>query len=43
MGKTVLPVGSDASSFLRAYAHCSRGSVRLFSLTIIISNERRGW
>lgn len=28
MGKTVLPIGSDASSYLRAYAHCSRGTVR---------------
>lgn len=27
MGKVVLAVDSDASSFLRTYAHCSKGRV----------------
>lgn len=31
MGKGVLAVGSDASPYLRAYAHCSKGRVRLHS------------
>ncbi|XP_022134600.1 heparanase-like protein 1 [Momordica charantia] len=39
MGKTVLPVGSDASSFLRAYAHCSRGSTGVTVLLINLSNQ----
>lgn len=27
MGKIVLPIGTDASSYLRSYAHCSKGNV----------------
>ena len=44
MGKTVLPIGSDASSYLRAYAHCSRGSVsalfiQLEKFTMLFDND----
>ncbi|KAG6587568.1 heparanase-like protein 1 [Cucurbita moschata] len=39
MGKTVLPIGSDASSYLRAYAHCSRGNTGVSVLLINLSNQ----
>ncbi|KAF2311239.1 hypothetical protein GH714_021126 [Hevea brasiliensis] len=39
MGKGVLPVGSDASPYLRAYAHCSKGRAGVTLLLINLSNQ----
>lgn len=39
MGKGVLGVGSDASPYLRAYAHCSRGRAGITLLLINLSNQ----
>ncbi|KAK9107408.1 hypothetical protein Syun_023419 [Stephania yunnanensis] len=39
MGKGVLTVQSDASPFLRAYAHCSKGKVGVTLLLINLSNQ----
>lgn len=34
MGKGVLAVNTDASSYLRTYAHCSKGRVRLYYIDL---------
>ncbi|XP_038687776.1 heparanase-like protein 1 isoform X2 [Tripterygium wilfordii] len=39
MGKEVLAVDSDASSFLRSYAHCSKGRAGITLLFINLSNS----
>ncbi|XP_021616033.1 heparanase-like protein 1 isoform X3 [Manihot esculenta] len=39
MGKGVLAVGSDASPYLRAYAHCSKGRAGITLLLINLSNQ----
>ncbi|TXG51684.1 hypothetical protein EZV62_024208 [Acer yangbiense] len=39
MGKGVLHVGSSASSFLRTYAHCSKGREGMTLLLINLSNQ----
>ncbi|KAK9116604.1 hypothetical protein Sjap_015551 [Stephania japonica] len=39
MGKRVLSVQSDASPFLRAYAHCSKGKAGVTLLLINLSNQ----
>ncbi|KAI9174427.1 hypothetical protein LWI28_017066 [Acer negundo] len=39
MGKGVLLVGSSASSFLRTYAHCSKGREGMTLLLINLSNQ----
>ncbi|KAK3000331.1 hypothetical protein RJ639_022446 [Escallonia herrerae] len=39
MGKGVLAVDSDASSYLRYYAHCSKGRVGITLLLINLSNQ----
>ncbi|KAJ7956440.1 Heparanase-like protein [Quillaja saponaria] len=39
MGKGVLSVGTDASPFLRTYAHCSKGRVGVTLLLINLSNQ----
>lgn len=39
MGKGVLHVGSSASSFLRSYAHCSKGRGGMTLLLINLSNQ----
>lgn len=36
MGEGVLAVKTDASPFLRIYAHCSKGRVSLNLMTIFI-------
>lgn len=39
MGKGVLAVGSNASPFLRSYAHCSKGRAGITLLLINLSNQ----
>ncbi|KAJ0105760.1 hypothetical protein Patl1_18834 [Pistacia atlantica] len=39
MGKGVLAVATDASSYLRAYAHCSKGREGITVLLINLSNQ----
>ncbi|KAF5734673.1 putative Heparanase-2 [Tripterygium wilfordii] len=39
MGKEVLAVDSDASPFLRSYAHCSKGRAGITLLLINLSND----
>ncbi|KAK8993962.1 hypothetical protein V6N11_008173 [Hibiscus sabdariffa] len=39
MGKVVLSVESDASPFLRSYAHCSKGRAGVTLLVINLSNQ----
>ncbi|XP_010258147.1 PREDICTED: heparanase-like protein 1 isoform X2 [Nelumbo nucifera] len=39
MGKSVLTVDSDASPFLRVYAHCSKGRAGITLLLINLSNQ----
>ncbi|XP_008453244.2 heparanase-like protein 1 [Cucumis melo] len=39
MGKIVLPIGTDASSYLRSYAHCSKGNTGVTVLLINLSNQ----
>ncbi|XP_050224808.1 heparanase-like protein 1 [Mercurialis annua] len=39
MGKGVLAVGSDASPYLRAYAHCTKGRAGVTLLLINLSNQ----
>ncbi|KAK5805265.1 hypothetical protein PVK06_032918 [Gossypium arboreum] len=41
MGKTVLAVGSDASPFLRSYAHCSKGRIGVTLLVINLSDQTK--
>lgn len=39
MGKVVVAVGSNASPFLRSYAHCSKGRAGITLLLINLSNQ----
>ncbi|KAG8484708.1 hypothetical protein CXB51_023594 [Gossypium anomalum] len=41
MGKVVLAVGSDASPFLRSYAHCSKGRIGVTLLVINLSDQTK--
>ncbi|KAK8604115.1 hypothetical protein V6N13_096577 [Hibiscus sabdariffa] len=41
MGKVVLSVESDASPFLRSYAHCSKGRAGVTLLVINLSNQTK--
>ncbi|PPR90230.1 hypothetical protein GOBAR_AA30449 [Gossypium barbadense] len=41
MGKTVLAVGSNASPFLRSYAHCSKGRIGVTLLVINLSDQTK--